>query len=56
VRLGFVQDVEGVAEGVGRGSVASARVGHEDLDGGYLFFFLLRGGVESGAAMGCMAG
>lgn len=36
-RFRLVQDVEGVAEGVGGGAMAASRVGHEDLDGGHFF-------------------
>lgn len=47
-----MQDVEGVAEGVGGGAMAAARVGHEDLDGGHVFFSLEACGCCSRSVMG----
>ena len=49
--LGRVQDVEGVAEGVGRGAMSSAGVRHENLNGVRRNIFRGRcGGAEEGGA------
>lgn len=57
--LGRVQDVEGVAEGVGRGAMSPAGVRHENLDGvrgdGFRGGGCAGGGTEEGGAAQMLA-